>query len=195
MSILAGIPPLLNGINSVFGKAIQVQALANFISKQFFLNKKVLWGIYLPSKKKAQARLILEADGFLDFEIQNSSQVAGYRIEQGKFAHYNKVDSPYITSLVMVKTGDEETLRDFLLSLDTISNDICLYDIVTPEQVYSNANVLRYSYKRNAQEGFNTLYINLVFLQILSVSEAQFNKPTETVSGQRPESIGTQVAK
>jgi len=199
--LLGGIPPLLNGINTIFGRSIiEARALASFVSNTFFLEKKTAWGIYLPAKparpplKQQAARLVLEVDGFLDFELQNASQVSGYRIEQGKFASYNKVDSPYSINCVLVKNGDEETLRKFLIDLDRISNDINLYDIVTPQQVYSNANVLQYSYRRNAQEGYNTLYIYLTFVQILSTPENRFSQ-TATQAGKPVESIGTQTAK
>ena len=202
MAILDGVPALLSGINNVFFVDLQLtKNIPNFISNQFILENAVQWGIYEPAKppkpplKQTQAKLVLEVDGFLDFELSNASQVAGYRIEEGKFASYNKVDSPYNANIVLVKNGDEETLRKFLLDLDQISNDIKLYDIVTPQQVYSNANVVQYSYRRTAQEGYNTLYIYLSFVQILSTLELQFSNATKTTSGQAITNNGTVSAK
>lgn len=189
MSILAGIPPLLNGINAIFGKGIQLQTLGNTITNIFGGDSKVAWGIYLNGK------VVLEVDGFIDFELQNSSQIANYRIEAGQFASYNKVDSPFSINIAMVKNGDTNELDKFLSDLDRISNDIELYDIVTPQHVYNSANMLQYSYKRNAQEGYNTLYVFCTFMQILSTAEVALTKSTQTQAGQPIQSTGIQTAK
>lgn len=189
MSIVTdGIPPLLNGINKVFGTIIDITALGNLL---FSLDSQVKWGIYLPPKPPLkETKLVLEVDGFVEFELQNASQVASYRIEKGQFAAYNKVDSPYSINLVMIKNGTPEELTKFISELNDISNDIELYNIVTPNQVFTNANMLQYSYRQSASEGYNTLYVYCTFMQILSTAEIQFNNQTKTQSGQKPESVG-----
>lgn len=195
MSLLDGIPPILNGAVNLFGKAIEIEALATAF-KDIVFGTQSRWGIYLPPKPPiAKDTLVLEVDGFLDFNVSNASQVAGYRIEQGQFASYNKVDSPYNINLTVIKNGTDVELTNFLSQIDTLSNDINLYKIVTPQQVYNNANILQYNYSRSADVGYNTLYVTITFVQILSTSETEFVKQTQTTSGQPLQSTGITSAK
>lgn len=184
--ILDGVPPLLDGIATIFAKQAQAVTLARVLSEAFFLNSSTGWGIY----KKGTTDIALEFDGFIDFSIQNESQVANYAIEKGQFAAYNKVDSPYAITLIGVKNGTDTELSAFLRALDVISNDIKLYDIVTPEQTFSNSNMLNYSIRRNSQEGFKALYVYMTFVQILSTLEATTKVSTKTIAGQPVESTG-----
>lgn len=190
MALPPGVPALLNGANAFVGTFISAGALANQIAALFDGNKQSAWGIY----EKGTNDIALEVDGFVDFTLSNASQIAGYRIEQGQFASYNKVDSPYGLSLVAVKTGTILELDDFLFKLDIISNDIKLYSILTPGQLYQNANMQQYAYRRSVEGGLNMLYVNMMFTQILSTDEAQFNVPTQSQAGQKIENNGTVTA-
>lgn len=186
MAIPAGIPDLLNGVNDVFGNIIEANAIVNLVDN-FLGGVTPQWGIYLPGSGNQPT---LAVDSFLDFSIQNASQVANYRIEKGQFASYNKVDTPYNLSVLAVKSGNNDEFNTFLGTLETISNDLKLYDIVTPSKVYSNANIESYAYRRNPEAGANILYVQINFVQIMITDETQFNQPTKTQAGQKVESIG-----
>lgn len=181
-----GVPALLNGFNSFVGTIIEVGSVINQLF-ELFGDTQSSWGIY----EKDIKTIALEFDGFVEFGVDNSSQIAGYRIEEGQFGSYNKVDSPYEIVLTGIKTGTVNEIDAFLRKLDLISNDIKLYSIVTKGQIYNNANMLRYSYRRSPEAGFNILYITMVFVQIQSTDEVQFNVPTKTQSGQKVIDNGT----
>lgn len=181
-----GVPALLNGFNSFVGTIIEVGSVINQLF-ELFGDTQSSWGIY----EKDLKTIALEFDGFVEFGVDNSSQIAGYRIEEGQFGSYNKVDSPYEIVLTGIKTGTINEIDAFLRKLDLISNDIKLYSIVTKGQIYNNANMLRYSYRRSPEAGFNILYITMVFVQIQSTDEVQFNVPTKTQSGQKVIDNGT----
>ncbi len=181
-----GVPALLNGFNSFVGTIIEVGSVINQLF-ELFGDTQSSWGIY----EKDLKTIALEFDGFVEFGVDNSSQIAGYRIEEGQFGSYNKVDSPYEIVLTGIKTGTVNEIDAFLRKLDLISNDIKLYSIVTKGQIYNNANMLRYSYRRSPEAGFNILYITMVFVQIQSTDEVQFNVPTKTQSGQKVIDNGT----
>ena len=187
MALPPGVPALLNGTNAFFGTFISAGALVNQIAALFDGNKQSAWGLY----ENGANEVALQVDGFVEFSLSNASQIAGYRIEKGQFASYNKVDSPYELSLVAVKRGTILELDDFLFKLDVISNDIKLYNILTPGQLYQNANMQQYAYRRSIEGGLNLLYVSMMFTQILSTDEAQFNVPTKTPAGQKIENNGT----
>jgi len=182
----SGVPALLNGFNAFVGTVIEVDSVINQLF-ELFGDTQSSWGIY----EKDLNAIALEFDGFVEFGVDNSSQIAGYRIEEGQFASYNKVDSPYEVVLTGVKTGTINEIDAFLRKLDSISNDIKLYSIVTKGQIYNNANMLRYSYRRSPESGLNILYITMVFVQIQSTDEVQFNVPTKTQAGQKIVDNGT----
>ena len=190
MALPNGVPALLNGFNAFTGAIIEIDSVLGQLF-DLFSDSRSSWGIY---DKKIE-NVVLEFDGFVEFGVDNASQIAGYRIEEGQFASYNKVDSPYEIVLTGVKTGTINEIDAFLRSLDAISNDINLYAIVTKGQIYSNANMLRYSYHRSPEAGFNLLYITMVFVQIQSTDEVQFNVPTKTQAGQKSVDNGTVTAK
>lgn len=186
MALPPGVPALLNGFNSFVGTIIEVGSVINQLF-ELFGDTQSSWGIY----EKDLKTIALEFDGFVEFGVDNSSQIAGYRIEEGQFGSYNKVDSPYEIVLTGIKTGTINEIDAFLRKLDLISNDIKLYSLVTKGQIYNNANMLRYSYRRSPEAGFNILYITMVFVQIQSTDEVQFNVPTKTQSGQKVIDNGT----
>jgi len=181
-----GVPALLNGFNSFVGTIIEVDSVINQLF-ELFGDAQSSWGIY----EKDLETIALEFDGFVEFGIDDASQIAGYRIEEGQFGSYNKVDSPFEIVLTGVKTGTINEIDAFLRKLKSISGDIKLYSVVTKGQIYSDVNMLRYSYRRSPEAGFNILYITMVFVQIQSTDEVQFNVPTKTQSGQKIVDNGT----
>lgn len=181
-----GVPALFNGFNSFVGTIIEIDSVLNQFF-DLFGESQSAWGIY----EKDLETIALEFDGFLEFGIDDGSQIANYRIEEGQFASYNKVDSPYEIVLTGVKTGTINEIDAFLRALKLISDDIKLYSIVTKGQIYNNANMLRYSYRRSPEAGYNMLYITMIFVQIQSTDEVQFNVPTKTQAGQKITDNGT----
>ena len=190
MALPPGVPALFNGFNSFTGTIIEIDSALNQFFDLFGQTHSA-WGIY----EKDLSSIALEFDGFVEFGIDNASQIAGYRIEEGQFASYNKVDSPYEIALTGVKTGSINEIDAFLRKLDLISNDIKLYSIVTKGQIYNNANMLRYSYRRSPEAGFNLIYVTMIFVQIQSTDEVQFNVPTKTQAGQKIVDNGTVATK
>jgi hypothetical protein len=178
MSLPAGIPDLLEDINRPFEYIIEAKAVANLALDWLGLNASQ-WGIY------RNGVLALHVDGFSDFGVSNGSQIANYRIEQGAFSTYNKVDSPYDLRIGAIKTGTGDEVDVFLSELEKISNDIELYDIVTPEAIYSFANVERYSYRRTTEKGAHIIYAEITFKQIMNTTETAFSAtPTKEIAGQ-----------
>ena len=116
--------------------------------------------------------------------------MANYPVEQGQFATFNKVNTPYHNTVVMTfsgrKTGFSALIPTFgvngiinkteiMSQLDKMAASFDLYDILTPEKTYHNANIMGVNYRRNAEEGASLLVIEVVFVEVLITAEAKFS--------------------
>ncbi|OYZ43326.1 MAG: hypothetical protein B7Y20_14955 [Acidovorax sp. 16-64-162] len=106
------------------------------------------WGIYDDA-----GNLVLEPDSFIGMDFANNWQISDYPVEQGSFATYNKVATPYSSTVSMAKGGSEADRTAFLTTLDTIAGGLTLYTITTPEKNYINATIERYDYERRTHRG------------------------------------------
>src|ERR1035437_11025940 len=83
---LPGVPALSK--NNVIAAAVLVAAplINNLLDKL-----KPHWGIY----DVAGLKTVIEPDSFLGFDYRNETNISTYPIEQGGFASYNKVNTPF----------------------------------------------------------------------------------------------------
>lgn len=181
-----GIPALLNGAQIPFQILTQARAIANLVLDYFGLLAPS-YGIYLNNKPA------LVVDGFIDFAINNASNIANYRLEKGAFATYNKVITPFEIRAVIVRQGGIDEINACLNSLESISNDLNLYDVVTKDIVYSRCNLERYSYRKESENGVNVLYAELIFKEIMNTAESAFTVPATKTQSAKPLKGGGQV--
>jgi hypothetical protein len=108
-----------------------------------------IWGVF-----DVNGNLVVDVDTIASVDYSNESRVSSFPVEEGAFASYNKVTTPYSVHLEMVVGGDRLRLSNFLDKLEQLLNDTQnLYSVVTPERTYLNSTVKRFSYKRKASHG------------------------------------------
>ncbi len=186
---LPGVPQL---VRSPLAQATQL-TIANFSLGQAALWKSVFsktgWGVYrsiptssgstptpentdLPEQQVIAKRLpVIEPDSFGEFSYRNEWSVSDFPVQEGQFASYNKVANPYEIMLRMYKGGSKEDRKQFLDSIDAISDTLELYDIVTPEKTYLSVNVIRYEVTRRGAGGAYFLSeVDLYFREIRQVT-------------------------
>lgn len=109
---------------------------------------------------------VVTADNVISFEYKQDWTVADFPIENGGFQSYNKVQNPFIAR-VRFSTGGSLTQRQALLnSIAAIAGTTQLFDVVTPEQIYTNVNVTHYDYKRTASEGAGLIQVDIWLAQV-----------------------------
>jgi hypothetical protein len=113
------------------------------------------WGLYFGGEQVIQADTVLAVDYKEDWVI------ADYPIERGGFESYNKVATPFDVRLVFAAGGTEANRTELLNSIAAIIGDLELYDVVTPEAVYENVNVIHYDYRRTTQSGLGMLVVSI----------------------------------
>lgn len=110
---------------------------------------------------------ILLADTVYSLKYSNSSEVSSAPVERGSFTDYNKVQNPYKASVTMIKGGGNATMRGaFIAQLEALSRSTLLFNVVTPEYVHRNANIVGYDYVREPQNGARMIAATLELQEI-----------------------------
>lgn len=120
-----------------------------------------MWGLF-----DADGAQALQPDTFLGIEFRNSSRLSDYPLEQGAFESYNKVANPFDLVVGMAIGGSEAARADFLARLRAMEDDLNLYTLVTPEEVFESVNLERYDYARKQHNGATLLTVNLYLKEI-----------------------------
>lgn len=145
-----------------------------------------IWGIY-----NKDGELTIAPDNIMDLRYDNSSKVSTFPTEEGSFATYNKVRSPYKAKITMSVGGDSAAMEAFMARLDELADDTELYDIVTPERTYLNANIEKVNYARAHNKGMNCIVAHLEIVEVRQVSPAY---ASVTINAKKPQAKDTKKA-
>ncbi len=146
----------------------------------------IQWGLF-----NDKGTLALKPDSIVAFEFQREYRIADYPIEEGSFENYNKVTLPYDIRIVMTKGGTIAERKSFLDTLDLVVASLDLFTVVTPERIYSNANLSQQSYRRQADEGATLLTVELRAQEIRTKVSVQFVSSAAAAAGATPPGTDT----
>lgn len=150
--ILAVIQPLFSDVLGGFGNVVTPQ-----------------WGIFKDGDP------IVIAESVQRVEYRQDWDLVEYPLEQGAFESYNKVNTPF-SAKVRFATGGNESDRQLLLqSIENIAGDLNLYDVVTPERIYTSTNINHYDYSRTSANGLGLLQIDVWVSEVRLNATAQFS--------------------
>jgi hypothetical protein len=176
-----GIPSLLNRVASVTNPIALLVADAQLL---LGLTSTPKWGIYLNGSP------VIIPDSVVAFDYKNEWRIADYPQEAGAFASYNKVSTPFDVRVRLTKGGSEAERASFLNAIEAASKSLNLYDVVTPEKVYSSTNIEHYDYRRTNLNGVGLLTVDIWLLEIRVSGTSQF-VAAATPSGASPVAVGT----
>lgn len=148
MSITFPNVPFAKGV-PVIGRSPQLNYVAqsylgvveSFLLDQLFPAAK--WGLYTNEGEQ-----LIDVDNIVSLSYKSEARVSNFQVENGKFASYNKVATPYTAVLRMTKGGSITERANVLEKIDSISKSTDLYTIITPEGSYVRANVVSYDFNR-----------------------------------------------
>lgn len=181
-----GVPPLQRVANAIapLQQALQTATILQADSiavSGIFRKQGPRWGIFKGTKT------IAEAHSVLTFEFKQDSHVSQYPQEQGAFQSYNKVATPYDARVQMTRGGTEEERAAFLAAIEAAAKSLDLYDVVTPERVYSSANIQRVDYRRTARSGVGLITVEFWIIEIRATASAKFaNVKTDAAADPKP---------
>jgi hypothetical protein len=118
------------------------------------------WGVF----RGGQSVAIF--DSFIGIDYRQGWTLADFPLEQGAFESYDKVALPFDVRVKFAAGGSLQNREALLQSVASISKTLDLYDVVTPEVVYTSVNVQHYDYRRTATNGNGLITIELWLLEV-----------------------------
>jgi len=176
-----GIPPLLTNIGNVVTTVSILRSDAAIVLGLF---ADPQWGVF-----NQDGSIALQPDSIIDLDFKKDWQIPNYRQEQGAFQTYNKITLPYDIRVRMTKGGTDSERANFLLAVESAAASLNLYEVVTPEITYPNANITHYDYRRTSTNGVGLLTVDLWLLEVRVTATVQFQS-TAAPSGTNPTNDG-----
>ena len=151
---------------------------------------------------------VLTPDSVLSLEWHGEERISDYPVQNGQFVSYNKVKVPFDLRMVMTCQGlnvvqdalqsvtqslnqalsniglafGQPMSRDaFLRQLDDMLDSTDLYDVITPDKVYQNVNLVAYNHAKKNDEGGTLIIAELMFREVRESGNAQYSNPTSSV--------------
>ena len=110
----------------------------------------------------------------IEFEYAQDWPISTYPQEQGAFQAYDKVTLPFDVKLKLACGGSTSNRQAFLNACLAIGNSFSLFDIVTPERVFTSVNCTHIDWPRKAQDGVTLLKVSMWFMQVPVTASASF---------------------
>jgi len=134
----------------------------------------------------SQGAAMITPDSVLQLEYRGESRISSAPMEQGAFASYNKIASPYDLRLVITCGGNGVMSRDdFLSTLNALANSTALCTVVTPDAIFADCNLASFDYRRQANNGATLIIADCFFQEIRQTASAGYTN-TKQVSGADP---------
>jgi hypothetical protein len=154
----SGVPPVLRQAasiqNSIVNAVVPLASDAILILRYL---KGPVWGIFTNDTNQP----VIVGDSVLAVEFRAEARISDYPVEQGSFASYNKVWTPYAIKLTFTQGGSNDDRQSFLNAVDLACKSTDLYRVATPELSYRDANVTHYDYRRSARDGATLLTVDV----------------------------------
>ncbi|MDE9483257.1 hypothetical protein KKJ06_18365 [Xenorhabdus bovienii] len=149
------------------------------------------YGIYYAKGKKAGQKPF-SPTSFVSVEIGGEATITTAPLEKGTYASFNKVQRPteiQVTFTVEGWTGFSGAIpnltnftlnsrTDVLETLEKMRTTAEIYDIETPDQVYSSYDLIKYDYRIRSDSGVTLLIVNAVFQAVMDVAEVTISGKT-----------------
>lgn len=175
------IVPNVPGVPSLSSYATGAIALLVSDAVSFALSAAIpRWGIF------RNGVAVIASTNTISFEMRQDFPISDYPVEKGAFQSYNKVQLPGDIRVSVSRGGSETERQQFLKSIDAVINTTDLYDVVTPEQVYTNYNFSHRDVRRAAKGGVGLITVDLWLTEIRESSTASFqNTQQPGIAGQQ----------
>jgi len=184
MSIQYPLVPVAPGVPNILRKQGSIVAAGVMLLKDAvsaYLSAPTEWGIFQNGKS------VLISDSVVSVDYRKEWHISDYPIEQGNFESYNKVRMPYDARITFSKGGTDSDRNEFLTTIESISASLELYDVVTPEFTYVNANISHFDYRRTSINGVGLLAVTIWLQEIRATAASAFSKvETAEPSGAQP---------
>ena len=143
------------------------------------------WGIYDDNGDP-----VITADTVVEVGYRREYRISDFPVEEGSFASYNKVQTPYDVRVTFAIGGSVSDREAVLIQIGAACASLDLYSVVTPEFTYPQANVTHYDYRRTARRGLGLMEIEVWVEEVRQVAAGQFT-PAQSDNAASPANGGT----
>lgn len=137
---------------------------------------KFEWGIY----KDGSAFLV--PDNIVAVEYGSENRIADYPVEGGTIVSYDKVKMPSSVFVTVTKGGSISDKSEFLDKLDLMRTDLDVYEIVTPEQTFTNMNITGIKISRSADRGATLIIAEIAFREVMQTLNRSYSNTRDAAS-------------
>lgn len=191
----AGVPKLWSTVISD-AEAVASVELDTLLQSYLIQQADKLWGIF-----DSSGTAVITSGRVRAIDMRAGYMISDAPLENGAFMSYNKVKRPSEIMVEMLCDGTsmsygnlsaisnllsatgitgaspELTARtSFTKALDTVVADLNLYHVTTPEQTYTNMNVVEYSMRRSVERGVTLLWADIRMQEVRLTASNQLTK-------------------
>ncbi|GAA3686756.1 MULTISPECIES: phage baseplate protein [Acetobacter] len=191
----AGVPKLWSTVISD-AEAVASVELDTLLQNYLIQQADKQWGIF-DSKGVA----VVTSGRVRAVDIRAGYMISDAPLEDGAFMSYNKVKRPSEIMVEMLCDGtamsygnlsaisnllsatgiagpskEQKARTSFTKALDALVADLNLYHVTTPEQSYTNMNVVEYSLRRSVERGITLLWADVRLQEVRLTSSNQLTK-------------------
>ncbi len=113
---------------------------------------------------------ILEDTSFISYNYKAQTQVAQLPLEEGSFAHYNKIVEATKLELKLAYSGSDSEISQLIKKLEEEKTKASKLSILSPEKIFNNFTLQSFNYDKEASSGI--MIIDLVFQEIKEINLA-----------------------
>ena len=165
-----GVPALARDVlNAVLTPDLLIADAVSF----FTSTEAPQWGLF-----KDGVPVIL-ADSVITMDYKQDWNLSSYPVEKGAFESYNKVQLPFGIKLRFATGGSEADREAYLNSIAAAAASLELFDVVTPEAIYTSVNVFHQDYNRRASN-VGLIVVDVWCMEIRVTATAAFGNTQQT---------------
>jgi hypothetical protein len=164
---IPGVPAVPPSVNLFAQIVLLVADAINFLSA-FGTSQ---WGIFQDGLS------VVEADSVVSLGFKQDWAISTYATEQGGFQSYNRSTRPTALGCGFLRAARNPIAKHCWTALPQSLGTTELYDVVTPEQVYNNANIQQYSFQRSSQNGVGLIQVDVQLVEVRVTATADFTNP------------------
>ena len=135
------------------------------------------WGMY---DQRGLPAII--ADNVTSLEVTLDAQISDFPVENGGFASYNKVIRPFDIRLAMTKGGSVEDRQSFVQAVQDAWQSLELFNVVTPEVVYLDVNVVGVRRLVEPDRGVGLMMLEVMLRKVRQTGRLAFTSTAEPAS-------------
>jgi hypothetical protein len=168
------------------GKPV-IQPVPAVLSQQF---DPILSPIRAIATALGKPNLIPVTASTASFDFRQDWRIANYPQERGAFQSYDKVTLPYDVKVTLVCAGPTPKRQAFISTILAIGESTALFDIVTPEFIFTDCNIGHISWPRRSDHGVSMIVAEVWFQKIRENGISSFGI-TRDAFNSRAISLGT----